>query len=196
MEVAINFTTYDFVVLGIFALLIGRGIWLGFLRQVTGLIALYLGYLVASQYNDQFFPFLKNISENPKIVFLASYAILFCATYIVAMFLGKFLASAVQVTLAGWFDRIVGAILGFLKAFILVVLMHMIVGTVLEPESVMLQSCKTCSALNGAVQLSLDLIRNEDVRKSLMQQKPAISVDTVKKYFSPEKKSAEPEKKH
>jgi membrane protein required for colicin V production len=195
MDVAINFTAYDFVVLGVFALLIGRGIWLGFLRQVTGLIALYLGYLVASQYNDRFFPFLKNISENPKIVFLASYAILFCATYIVAMFLGKFLSSAVKVTLAGWFDRLVGAVLGFLKALILVVLMHMILGAALAPENAMLQSCQTCSTLNGAVNLSLDLIRNEEVRKSLMQQKPAISMNTVKKYFSPEKKPTEPVKK-
>ena len=194
MDLAFKLTTYDYVVFGIFAVLIGRGIWLGFLRQITGLVALYLGYVVAGQYNDRFFPFLKSISENPKVVFLASYALLFCLTYVGAMLIGKLLSSAVKVTLAGWFDRLVGAGLGFLKAIILVVLMHMILGSVLRPENTMLQSCQSCSTLDGAVRLCLDLIRNEEVRKSLMQHQPAASLDTIKKYFSDKKGLAEPRK--
>ena len=194
MDLAFKLTGYDCVVLGIFAVLVGRGIWLGFLRQVTGLVALYLGYLVAGQYHDRFFPFLKSISANPKIVFLASYALLFCATYVGAMLLGKLLSSAVKVTLAGWFDRLVGAGLGFLKAMILVVLIHMILGTAIPPENTMLQSCQTCPSLDGAVRLCVDLIRNEEVRKALLQHQPAVSMNTIKKYFVPEKTMVEPQK--
>lgn len=185
MDGGTSITMYDVVVIGLFAALIGRGIWLGFLKQVTGLLALYLGYIVAGQYHDKFFPFLRDISDNPEIVFLASYALMFIATYIVVMLLGRFLAYVVQVSIVGWFDRVLGAILGFAKALIIVVLMHMIVGTVLPPESKMLQTCQTCDTLNGAVEVTRKLIRSEDVRKALQQREPAISLEAVQRYLAP-----------
>ena len=66
-------TTYDMVILGILGLFIARGIWTGAVRQVTALLALYLGYFVASQYHEAIFPLLNNVSDNPKIIFLAAY---------------------------------------------------------------------------------------------------------------------------
>ncbi len=81
MEIGTNPTAYDFLVMGLLLLLIGRGLWLGFLKQVIGLIALYFGYIVASQYHDRLFPFLRDFSENPKVIFFCSYALLFAATY-------------------------------------------------------------------------------------------------------------------
>ncbi len=176
---------YDMVVLGLFSLLIGRGIWLGLLKQVTGLLALYIGYLVASQYHDKFFPFLREVSDNPQIVFLVSYVIMFIATYIVIMLLGKMLTHAVQVSIVGWFDRVLGGVVGFLQALIVVVLMHMILGSVLPPENKMLKTCETCGVLNEAVDVTREMIKNEDVRKALQQKKPAIALDAFKEYLEP-----------
>lgn len=189
MEPFSGLTTYDLVIVGLFALLIGRGIWLGLLKQVTGFVALYLGYLAASQYNDKIFPFLRDISENPKVIFLTAYVILFVATYVLVMLLGKALGYVLQLTITGWFDRLLGAVIGFGKALILAVLLHMILGTFLAPENKMLRTCTTCDALNTATEFTRELIRNEDVRKSLLQQKPAIALDAVKEYFSSDKKT-------
>ncbi|WP_167505893.1 CvpA family protein [Desulfosediminicola flagellatus] len=185
MESAVGITMYDMVVLGLFSLLIGRGIWLGLLKQVTGLLALYIGYLVASQYHDKFFPFLREVSDNPQIVFLVSYVIMFIATYIVIMLLGKMLTHAVQVSIVGWFDRVLGGVVGFLQALIVVVLMHMILGSVLPPENKMLKTCETCGVLNEAVDVTREMIKNEDVRKALQQKKPAIALDAFKEYLEP-----------
>ena len=180
---------YDLVVIGLFALLIGRGLWLGLLKQVTGFIALYLGYLAASQYTDRILPLLRDISENPKVVFLTSYALLFVATYVVVMLLGKALSYVLQLTITSWFDRLLGAVVGFGKAVILVVLMHMILGTVLAPENQMLRTCVTCDALNEAADFTRNMIRDEKVRKSLLQKEPAIAIDAVKEYLVPGKKA-------
>jgi membrane protein required for colicin V production len=149
------------------------------------LLALYLGYIVAGQYHDKFFPFLRDISDNPKVVFLASYVILFIATYIIIMLLGKVLVYAVQISLVGWFDRFLGAILGFAKAMIVVVLMHMVLGTMLAPENQMLRTCQTCDVLNSAADTTRELIKSEDVRKALQQREPAISLNAVKEYLAP-----------
>ena len=187
-------TAYDLVVIGLFALLIGRGLWLGLLKQVTGLLALYLGYFAASQYNDRIFPFLRDISDNPKVIFLTSYVIIFVVTYVVIMLLGKALGYVIQMTITSWFDRLLGGLVGFAKGVILVVLLHMILGTVLAPENQMLRTCGTCPALNQAADITRDFIHNEDVRKSLMQEEPAIALDAVKEYLptTPEEKGSSP----
>lgn len=185
MKVVGILTAYDLVVLGLFAVLIGRGLWLGMLKQVTGLLALYIAYFVASQHHDRLFPVLRDISTNPTVVFLASYVILFMATYVVVMLLGKMLGYVIQLTITSWFDKLLGGLVGFAKAVILVVLMHIVLGTILAPENEMLRSCATCKTLGGAADLTRELIRNEEVRKALMQKQPAIAIDTVKEYLAP-----------
>jgi membrane protein required for colicin V production len=185
MKVVGILTAYDLVVLGLFAVLIGRGLWLGMLKQVTGLLALYIAYFVASQHHDRLLPVLRDISTNPTVVFLASYVILFMATYVVVMLLGKMLGYVIQLTITSWFDKLLGGLVGFAKAVILVVLMHIVLGTILAPENEMLRSCATCKTLGGAADLTRELIRNEEVRKALMQKQPAIAIDAVKEYLAP-----------
>lgn len=185
MKVVGILTAYDLVVLGLFAVLIGRGLWLGMLRQVTGLLALYIGYFVASQYHDRLFPVLRDISTNPTVVFLTGFVILFLATYVVVMLLGKMLGYVIQLTITSWFDRLLGGVVGFAKAVILVILLHIVMGMVLAPESETLRACATCKTLGGAADLTRELIRSEEVRKSLMQKQPAIAIDAVKEYLAP-----------
>ena len=185
MEIGTNLTFYDLLILGLLLLLVARGLWVGFLKQIISLVALYFGYIVASQYHDRLFPFLRDLSGNPKVVFFASYALVFVATYILAVLAGKGLHYVVKVTMAGWFDHLLGGFLGLAKGVLLIVLMHMVLGTVLAPENELLRSCETCDELNAATGLALELVSNEEARKALMQQVPAISVDTVKDYLAP-----------
>ncbi len=103
------------------------------------------------------------------------------------MLLGKLLEYVIQITITGWFDRVLGGVIGFAKALILVVMMHMVLGTILAPENQMLRTCQTCTLLNQGVGVTRELIKNEEVRKALKQQEPAISLDAVKEYFSSDK---------
>lgn len=176
---SIHLSAYDFVITGIVVLLLARGIWLGLLRQVIPLLALYLGYVAAGRYHDQLFPFLKTVSENPKVIFLTAYVITFAVTYVVAFLFGKALAQVIQVTITPWFDRILGAVLGLAKASIIVVLVHMILGTLMAPENEMLRSCQTCPALNKMSDVTRQIIKDEDVREALRQKKPAIAIEEV-----------------
>ena len=150
---------------------------------MTGLLALCLGYYVASQYHDRLFPFLKDLSDNPKVVFVASVVILFIATYVVAMLLGKVLTYVIEVTISKWFDKSLGAVLGVIKAAVVVIFLHMLLGSILAPENKMLRECQTCTALNNATDFAREIIQDEEVRKALMQQTPAISAEDVRNFF-------------
>jgi membrane protein required for colicin V production len=180
---SVQLSAYDFVIIGIIVLFIGRGIWLGFLKQIIPLLALYFGYFAASRYHDILFPFLRDISENPKVVFLSAYVILFGVTYLFATLLGKGLSYVIQISIASWFDRILGLLLGAAKAGILVVLFHMILGTLMAPENEMLRTCQTCPTLNEMSEMTRKIIKDEDIREALRQQTPAISFETFQGFL-------------
>lgn len=179
MDIGFDLTVYDLVITAIFIFFMLRGIWVGFLNQVTVIIALYLGYLVSGQYHDKLFPFLRGVSENPQIVFLLAYAIVFACTYVLTMLLGKALTGVVNLTIAGWFDKVLGAIFGAVKALILAILLHMLLTTFLAADTPMLRQCKLCPYLSEAMNLFQQVIKDEKVRKAFEKKKPAISDQDV-----------------
>jgi len=189
---SIQLSAYDFVVAGIILLFLARGIWLGMLRQVTPLLALYVGYLAASRYHDQLFPFLKSISENPKVVFLAAYVITFALTYVIAFLFGLALGRVIQVTITPWFDRILGAFLGLAKACILVILVHMLLGTLMAPENEMLRTCRTCPTLNKISDVTREFIEDPEIREALRQKKPAIAIEEMSSILNQDKEDGQP----
>ncbi len=193
MDFNLDFTTYDFVVIAVFLFFVARGLWLGFLRQVTGVTALYLGYFMASQYNDRLFPFLRDISDNPKVVFLVTYVVLFFATFMVVMLIGKGLRFVIDITITGWFDRVLGLIVGLAKAAICIVLMHMILGAFVAPENELLRKCVVCPVVNNVTDVCRGIIQDPELREEFKQKLPAISVDEVQKYLQPAEKTP-PEK--
>lgn len=175
MDIGIDLTVYDLVISVIFVFFIIRGIWVGFVNQVTVIVALYLAYLVSGQYHDKIFPFLRGVSENPQVVFLLAYAIVFACTYVLTMLLGKALTGVVSLTIAGWFDKVLGAILGAIKALIIAILLHMLLTTFLAADAPLLRQCKLCPYLSEAMSLFQQVIKDEKVRQAIEQKKPAIS---------------------
>jgi len=186
---SMQLSAYDFVVLGIFLLFVGRGVWLGLFRQIVPFLALYVGYIVVSRYHQELFPFLYKLSDNPKVVFIAAYVILFVATYLITTLLGRGLAKVIQITITPWFDRILGAVLGFAKAAIVAVLIHMLLGTVTAPDNQMLQTCTACPLLNEVTDTTRRIIKDENIREALKQQEPAIAIDAFKNIISPKASS-------
>lgn len=179
MGLGVDMTAYDLVIVAIFIFFVARGIWVGLLGQVTVIVALYVGYLVAGQYHDKLFPFLRGVSENPQIIFLLAYAILFACTYVLIMLVGKALTGVVQLTIAGWFDKLLGAIFGAVKALIITVLLHMLLTTFLAQDTPMLRQCRLCPSLAEALTMSQQLIKDDKVRQAFQKKMPAIP-DQVK----------------
>lgn len=186
MEVGMEFTVYDFVVIGILLFFLGRGIWVGFLRQITGLLALYLGYFAASKYHDRLFPFLREISANETVVFLITYFVLFIAAFLAVMLIGKILQYGIKVTFTQLFDRILGGMVGLAQGAIGVVILHLVLSTLLAPESQLIRKCATCSVVDDVADFTRQVISDPQLRESLKQQTPAISVEDMQKYLGQE----------
>ena len=174
MGMGLNMTAYDLVIVAIFVFFMARGIWVGLLGQVTVIVALYVGYLVSGQYHDKLFPFLRGVSANPQVVFLLAYAILFACTYVLTMLAGKALTGVMQLTIAGWFDKVLGAIFGAVKAVILAILLHMLLTTFLAPDAPILSQGQLCPYLSQALTWSQQMIKDDKVRQAFQKKMPAI----------------------
>ena len=186
MDNAFHLTGFDFVIIALLLLFTLRGLWIGFLRQITTMVALLVGYVIAGQYHDKLFPFLRGLTDNPHAVFWISYVILFGMTYVVTMLLGKGLAKVVELTVAGWFDKLLGGILGVAKACILIVLLNMVLSGVLAPENSMLRNCQFYPYVNQATEVFRSLIKDDTMRQAFLQKKPAISEKTERQERLPE----------
>jgi membrane protein required for colicin V production len=179
MTETLHLTGFDFVVIALLLLLTVRGLWVGFLRQVTTLVALLAAYGIAGQYHDKLFPFLRGITDNPHTVFWVSYAILFALSYVVTMLLGKGLAKVVELTIAGWFDKLLGGVLGVFKAVIFIVLLNMLLSGVLAPENTMLRNSQSSPYVNQVTDVFRSYIKDDRLRQAFARKKPAISEETV-----------------
>ena len=178
-------TIYDLVVIGLFLLFIGRGLWVGLLKQVTVLLALYFAFFAAGRYHDRILPLMREISTNSQLVFLVSYVVIFLISYMLVVLLGKGLSYVLKLTITSWFDRLLGAVVGFAKAAIVVVLLHLVLGAVLPAESPALNKCVTCGPLNQGAELTRELIRNEELRREVIETKPAAVLDKLKEFLAP-----------
>ena len=185
MDGVSEFTPYDFVILGILTLLVIRGAWIGLIRQLSVLLALYCGYFVASQYHKALFPFLEEVSNNPKVIFLTSYVLLFFGSYLIIMVVGKGLRFVMELSFVSWLDRLLGALIGGAKGLIIIVLLHIVLGTILAPENEMLRECASCDLVGSLAESSREIIADPEVREALKPKEPAISLDKVKEYLEP-----------
>ena len=81
MEWLAEATAFDVLVLVIFLAFLVRGIWVGFIRQISSLIAMLGGFLLAGYFDNEFYSFLLPYFNNSHTAFLITYILLFVAFF-------------------------------------------------------------------------------------------------------------------
>lgn len=185
MDASSAFTTYDFVVIAILTIFLVRGVMVGLLRQISFFVALYFSYFMTSRYAGDFEQYFSSLSNNPKVVFIASYVVLFLLSYLFFFFVGKILKQVVEVSIVSFFDKILGAFIGLGKGILVVITIHMILGTMLAPENRMLRECASCELLDESCEAARSIIKDPEIRKAMKAKKPAIPLDKIKEYLEP-----------
>jgi len=183
MELTAQFTIYDYCVVGIFALFIIRGLWLGFIGQIIGLLALYIGFLAAGRFSGQIAPWIRPLTDDPKVISFLAWIAAFALAWLAVALVGKLFMRVVRVTVAGGFDRLAGAALGFLKAGLLIVIVHMILAATLPAENNLTRDCVTCPTLDKTANFCRDFISDPKTRDAFMRKAPAISIEAMKRYL-------------
>jgi membrane protein required for colicin V production len=132
-------TSFDLAVACIFALFLARGAWIGLVRQLAAFLALVGSYLLAARYAVQFSPLAGQFVANPRLTFFISFAVIFLVAALLFTLIGKLLRGVMVLTLLGWFDRLLGLVLGGVKALVVCSLVYMALASTLSTTNDLLR---------------------------------------------------------
>lgn len=167
-------TALDIGVIVVTVFFLARGLWIGFVRQLAFILALFLGYVAAGTYYSTLSRHLSQIT-NPQLRFVVTYGLLFFTTYVLIMVLGLGLKKVMQVTFLGWFDRLMGGGFGLVKAGFIATLAFMALTGVFSTSSVFIEKAFTAKYLMIGSKWMTSVIKDKDLQAELLPKKPAIS---------------------
>ena len=106
----------DIIVLSCLSYGLIRGLIKGFVVEIAGVIALFVGVLGAFKFASSFANFIDHhIDLDPKIIQGVSFLLLFVAIVYGISILAKMLTKTLQLVALGFLNRLVGGLFGLIK---------------------------------------------------------------------------------
>jgi membrane protein required for colicin V production len=167
-------SSIDSAIILIISLLTARGVWTGFVRQLSFIIALLLAFIVAGRFYLSFSGFLGGFITTPQLAFLLTYLILFGLVYLAVIFSGNGLKKFMKVSMLGGFDRFMGGMFGMGKGMFILILMFMVLAGLMSNSATFLRKSYFYPFLNGGSLVVMSFINDPALRSSFKPKEPAI----------------------
>lgn len=181
MEWLDKITAFDILVLLLFIAFLVRGTWIGFIRQISSLLAMVGGFLLAGYFDEEFYRLILPFFDNSHTAFLITYILLFVVFFYLIKLIGLGLKQVMDVALATWFDKTVGGLFGLVKGVFFSSLLLVIISSYISGSNKYLKNSITYPFLDKTSQAILLLIRDYDVRSYFVPKEPAIQLPSLDK---------------
>ena len=176
MEWLAETSAFDVLVLAIFLAFLARGIWIGFIRQISSLLAMLGGFLLAGYFDNEFYRLILPYFNDSHTAFLITYILLFIAFFFLIKLVGLGLTKVMDITLSTWFDRAVGGLFGILKGIFITSLIFVVITSYLSGSNKYLNKSITYPFLKQSSKVILAFIRDHDLRSYFIPKEPAIKL--------------------
>ena len=176
MEWLAETSAFDVLVLVIFLAFLARGIWIGFIRQISSLLAMLGGFLLAGYFDNEFYRFILPYFNDSHTAFLITYILLFIAFFFLIKLVGLGLTKVMDITLSTWFDRAVGGLFGIIKGIFITSLIFVVITSYLSGSNKYLNKSITYPFLKQSSKVILTFIRDHDLRSYFIPKEPAIKL--------------------
>ena len=176
MEWLAETSAFDVLVLVIFLAFLARGIWIGFIRQISSLLAMVGGFLLAGYFDNEFYRFILPYFNDSHTAFLITYILLFIAFFFLIKLVGLGLTKVMDITLSTWFDRAVGGLFGIIKGIFITSLIFVVITIYLSGSNIYLNKSITYPFLKQSSKVILAFIRDHDLRSYFIPKEPAIKL--------------------
>jgi membrane protein required for colicin V production len=108
--------TIDVIVGLLLAYSLFRGLTKGFIIEISGMIALFLGIMGAFKFSSYIGKHLSSyVDWNPKIIQAVSFILLFIGIIYAISLLAKMLTKALKIVALGGLNRLIGGLFGVIK---------------------------------------------------------------------------------
>ena len=176
MEWLAETSAFDVLVLAIFLAFLARGIWIGFIRQISSLLAMLGGFLLAGYFDNEFYRLILPYFNDSHTAFLITYILLFIAFFFLIKLVGLGLTKVMDITLSTWFDRAVGGLFGIIKGIFITSLIFVVITSYLSGSNKYLNKSITYPFLKQSSKVILTFIRDHDLRSYFIPKEPAIQL--------------------
>ncbi len=105
----------DMIIIAIICFSMIRGIFRGISSEISSIIAVAGGFYGAYLFHPQLADRLPRPAALAQYSEIIAFALIFCAVFVAVSLLGVLIKYALDITMLGWFDRLLGAGFGALK---------------------------------------------------------------------------------
>ena len=123
----------DWIIIVVLSLSILLSLWRGFVREALSLAGWVAAFVIANLFVDEMALLLAGWIINIPGRYVASYAILFVGTLIVAGVVVKLTAQVVKATGLTMLDRVLGTVFGFTRGIILILVAAFVLRQLVPP---------------------------------------------------------------
>lgn len=146
----------DLIVIIIISFFLLRGLFRGFILELTIVLGLIVGYLIAISYYDylvvfvikQFFPQIPDSIAN-----IISFSILFIGINVGLRLVAGILTKTLKFVMLGWLNRLLGAFFGTLKAVLILGITVFVINLIPFSDSFMEKAGKNESVFYPLLEL-------------------------------------------
>ena len=143
-----NFSPPDIIILCILAYFGFNGFRCGFIKEISKIISMIVGFVAASKFHKYIEPYLEDYVSNLTVLSIISYLIIFFIVVIIINIISNLLTKFFDIISLGWLNRLVGCILGIIKGILIVSLIIFVIQiapndlkTQLKEDSVLYKIC-------------------------------------------------------
>ena len=130
-ETLVGMGYLDFIIILIVGLFVIKGLLRGFFREILGLVALFVALFFATKYMSNTAVWVdKFFGIPPGLATPLGFLPLFLAIVLGFLILAIILQKVAQYYLLGWFERLAGGVVGFLKGITIVSLLTLSISVI------------------------------------------------------------------
>jgi len=127
-------TIFDYVVLSIFIVSIVLSIIRGFVREALSIAGWIIAFIAAGAYASYLEPFMPSAIGGESLRILIAFILVFLAALLITALITMVLSALIKGVGLGFIDRLLGSVFGFLRAFVIVMLLVLIAGLTAIPK--------------------------------------------------------------
>lgn len=167
-----DLNTLDILILVILGFTLIRGIFRGFIGEISSIAGLIAGFFLANKHHTMLLPLVESIFPDPGIAQMLSYALVFCTGLVGVLTIAALLRHMLKIALLGGVDRLAGGLIGLLKGGLVCVLLVLLLTTFLTPQAEILTTSRIAPKINRFTTILSDLLPQEMRKEFELRSQP------------------------
>lgn len=159
-------TQFDYIVLVVVMLSVLLGWWRGLVYEVLSLLSWVTSYFVAKSWAAEVAPYMPEVLESEALKSAAAFIAVFVTTLILCGIAAWALNKLIKSFGLDWrTDGVLGALFGFLRGWMLVLVVVLLAGLTKLPQTPVWQDALLSKPLQNVALLARDLLPDEMAKR-------------------------------